>query len=130
MRAFLAAGLSLLMLPLVALAADAAKVQVITSFSNATQCISPVRIRKIDGKEAAVNSMGFSLEPGSHTLSGSALIDASICPTLGSTSRTPPAQPLEADFVAGKVYYVGYDHSSRDRDEWKIVIWKIEDAKD
>jgi len=130
MKSVLVAGLALLLSPPAAWAGDAAKVQVITSFSNATQCISPVRIRKIDGKEAAVNRMGFSLEPGSHTLSGSALIDASICPTLGATTRTPPARPLEADFVAGKVYYVGYDHSSRDRNEWKIVVWKIEDAKE
>lgn len=103
--------------------------RVVTSFNNAAQCISPVQIRKIDGKEATVQRMGFNLEPGQHTLSGSAVIDTSSCLTIGSTTRHATAAPLEAEFELGKVYYVGYDHSSADRDDWKIVIWKVEDEK-
>lgn len=129
MKSRLSLALVLLLLPLAAIAGGKGKVQIITSFNDATACISPVHIRKIDGKEATVQRMGFTLEPGTHTLSGSAVIDISNCPALSTTARTPTAEPLEADFVAGKVYYVGYDHSSRDRDDWKIVIWKVEDAK-
>lgn len=128
LRALLPALLLLPLLPL-GVAAGEGEVQIITSFNNAAKCISPVHIRKIDGKEAAVQRMGFNLEPGTHTLSGSALVDISNCPTLSRAPRTPEVEPLEADFVAGKVYYVGYDHSSTDRDEWKLVIWKVEDAK-
>jgi hypothetical protein len=129
MKAFVSKVLVLLLLPCLAAAGDKGKVQIITSFNNAAQCISPVHIRKIDGKEAAVQSMGFNLEPGMHTLSGSAVIDVSNCLTLSTNVRAPKIQPLEADFVAGKVYYVGYDHSARDRKDWKLVIWKVEDAK-
>jgi hypothetical protein len=120
---------ALLLLPLSGVAGEAGKVQVITSFNDAAQCISPVRINKIDGKEATVQRMGFNLEPGKHTLSGSALIDVSNCPTIGSTTRHHQAEPLEAEFELGKVYYVGYDHSSSNRDDWKIVIWKVTEAK-
>lgn len=121
--------LSLFFLPSTATAGEDGKVRVITSFNNAAQCISPVHIKKIDGREAAVQRMGFSLEPGKHTLSGSALVDISNCLTIGSTTRHYQAAPLEAEFELGKIYYVGYDHSSSDRADWKIVIWKVEDEK-
>lgn len=115
-------------LPLTALAQEEGKVRVITSHSQAAKCISPVRVNRIDGKEATVQRMGFNIEPGRHTISGSAIIDTSMCSTVGRINNPPRAAPLEADFELGKVYYLGYDHSSRDRNDWKIVIWKIEDV--
>jgi len=104
----------------------AEKAKVITGHNRAAQCISPVQVRKIDGREAAVQSMGFSLEPGTHTLTGSAKIDTSMCKTVGRGTGRNKIEPLEADFEAGKTYWVGYDHSASDRKEWKLVIWKVE----
>lgn len=26
----------------------------------------------------------------------------------------------------GKTYYIGYDHKSKNRDNWKLVVWKVE----
>jgi hypothetical protein len=121
--------LALSILPFSASAGDPGKVQIVTSFNQAAQCISPVHIKRIDGKEASVQRMGFTLEPGKHSLSGSAVINLSHCPAVGSTTRHHAAEPLEAVFEPGKVYYVGYDHNSADRKDWKIVIWKVEDAK-
>ena len=119
----------ILIFPVFANAGEDGKVQIVTSFSNAANCISPIHIRKIDGREVAVQKMGFWIEPGAHTMSGSALIDTSFCQTIGRSASPPRAAPLEADFVLGKVYYVGYDHSSSDKDDWKIVVWKVEDEK-
>jgi hypothetical protein len=121
--------IALCVLPFSASADEAGKVQIVTSFNRAAQCISPVHIKRIDGREATVQRMGFTLEPGRHTLSGSAVLNLSNCPAVGSTTRHYAAEPLEAEFEPGKVYYVGYDHSSADRKEWKIVIWKVEDEK-
>ena len=104
----------------------AEKAQVITSQNRAAQCISPVQVRKIDGREAAVHAMGFSLEPGTHTLTASALIDTSMCKTVGRGTGRNKIEPLEADFEAGKKYWLGYDHSSTERKDWKLVIWKVE----
>jgi len=104
-----------------------AKAKIITSANQAAQCISPVRILSIDGHEVRVQHMGFDLEPGKHTLSGHALIDANFCKTVGRSSNRYNAAPLEAEFEAGKSYWVGFDHSSPDRNEWKYVIWKVED---
>ena len=33
---------------------------------------------------------------------------------------------LEADFEAGKTYYIGLDHSSKNFNDWRLVIWKVE----
>lgn len=118
------------LMPVAVSAAEDGKVQVITHFSNAAKCISPVAIKKIDGREATVQRMGFWIEPGTHTLSGSALIDTSFCQTIGSNSQRYRPEPLEVDFELGKVYYIGYDHSSQNRKDWEFVVWKIEDAKE
>lgn len=118
------------LMPVAVSAAEDSKVQVITHFSNAAKCISPVAIKKIDGREATVQRMGFWIEPGTHTLSGSALIDTSFCQTIGSNSQRYRPEPLEVDFELGKVYYIGYDHSSQNRKDWEFVVWKIEDAKE
>ena len=40
--------------PLFANAGQEGKVQIVTSFSKPSQCISPIHIRKIDGREVAV----------------------------------------------------------------------------
>ena len=122
------AALLALSLPFAAQAQEEGKVRVITSFNQAAQCISPIRVTKIDGREATVQRMGFNIEPGRHTISGSAIIDTSMCSTVGRINNPPRAQPLEAEFELGKVYYLGYDHSSSDRNDWKIVIWKVEEA--
>lgn len=119
--------LCLFLLPFLANAKNEDKAKIVTSGSNAAQCISAVHIQKIDGREARVQKMGFDLEPGKHTMSGRALINTSFCATVGSkTSRENPA-PLEADFEAGKIYYVGIDHSAPSPKDWKYVIWKVKD---
>jgi hypothetical protein len=110
-----------------AMAGDQGKAKIITGFNNAAQCIAPVHVRKIDGREATVQPMGFDLEPGTHSLKGSAVVDVSNCPTVGKSYNNSRIEPIEAEFEAGKTYYLGYDHNATDRKDWKLVIWKVED---
>lgn len=122
-------GIALLLalaIPCQALAKDAGKAKIITGHNRAAECIAPIQVRKIDGREAAVQPMGFSLEPGVHTLTGSAKIDTSSCMTVGRGTGRNKIEPLEAEFEAGKTYWIGYDHSSPNRADWKLVIWKVE----
>jgi hypothetical protein len=110
------------------LAAGEGKARVITSVERAVQCIASISVYEVDGQLANMNSMGFDLEPGRHTMQGRATINSQNCPAMrGNESRDVP--PLEHDFEAGKTYYVGLDHSSRNRAEWRYVVWKVEDAK-
>ena len=128
MRTFQFVLICLFLLPFQANAEEEGKAKIITSFNQATQCISPVEILNVDGREVAVQRMGFDLDPGKHTMSGRALIDTSFCLTVGGgTNRGNNTPPLEAEFEAGKTYYVGLDHSARNRKDWKYVIWKVKD---
>ncbi len=107
-----------------ALASD--KARITGQHSQSAQCISPVAINTIDGKLVNVSPQGFDLDPGKHKLMGRASINTGNCPSVRGR-RSNPVQPLEADFEAGKLYYVGLDHSSKNTEDWKIVIWKVED---
>lgn len=129
MKVYKVLFLSLLLLPLLATASKGDVAKIITSASNMAQCISPVHILQIDGREARVQRMGFDLEPGKHSLSGRALINTSYCQTVGQGTNRYNTPALEAEFEAGKTYYVGINHKSPDRKNWEYVIWKVRDTK-
>jgi hypothetical protein len=118
--------LSLILLPFAAAAEDAAKAKIVTGTELAAQCISSVHVNNIDGREVKVQSLGFDIDPGTHTMTGRALINTSFCKAVGPGNQRYSVEPLEADFEAGKTYYVGYDHSSSNRKDWKLTIWKVE----
>ena len=46
---------------------------------------------------------------------------------MGNGMTRDAIEPVEANFEAGKTYYLGFDHSSPHRKDWKLVIWKVED---
>jgi len=127
MRTFKFVLFFLILLPFQANAKEEGKAKIVTSGNQAARCISPVQILQIDGREVRVQRMGFNLDPGKHTMSGKALINTSICPTVGQGSNRNDTPPLEAEFEAGKTYWVGLDHSSPTRKDWKYVIWKVKD---
>jgi len=99
--------------------------RVVTQADIPVDCVSPVAVRKIDGQGKYVSPQGFDLAPGTHTLSGTVAIDVRNCGVELATENWIAA-PLEADFEAGKTYYIGFDHSSANRSEWQYVIWKVE----
>ena len=107
-------------------AATSGEAKIITGAEQPARCIAPVHIYRIDGREVKVQKLGFDLEAGQHTMSGRAVIDSSFCPAVGISRGGEDIQPLEADFEAGKTYYVGFDHSAPHRRDWKLVIWKVE----
>jgi hypothetical protein len=103
------------------------KAKIITGTEKPTECISSVHVNAIDGKQVYVQPLGFDIEPGKHTLTGRATINTSFCKAVGPSTGKDKVEPLEAEFEAGKTYYLGYDHSSNSRKDWKLVIWKVED---
>ena len=111
--------------PLQAVADKAGQAQIITQNERPAQCISRVVITDIDGRLTNMARQGFKLDAGTHSMNGRAIINTSQCPAIrGRSTYTIP--DLEADFEAGKTYYVGLDHSSKNKEEWRLVIWKVE----
>ena len=123
------AVLLLFLAPLFAVADDTVKAMVITSGVQSAKCISPVHVTNIDGREVLLPENGFDIDPGKHSVKGRALIDTSVCRTVGAGSDRYNVAALEVDFEAGKTYFLGLDHSAPNRKDWKYVIWKVEDSK-
>lgn len=99
--------------------------RIVTQNADPANCISRVAVRTINGKEKFVSPQGFNLEPGKYTLSGTVALDTRFCKVEpGNSYHSVP--PLEAEFEAGKTYYIGFDHSSSKREDWAYVIWKVE----
>ena len=113
------------LLPIHATANQGGKAKIITQNNRASQCISSVVIDEIDGRLSNVTKQGFELDAGTHSMNGRAVINTGNCPAVrGRNSYVVP--DLEADFEADKTYYVGLDHSSENKEEWRLVIWKTE----
>ena len=107
-------------------AADPEKAQIVTGDESAMRCLSAVAINEIDGQAQQVPERGFELEPGMHSMNGRARIKLSYCRVSDDQAGTL-VPDLEAEFEAGKVYYVGLDHNADSIGDWRLVIWKVED---
>lgn len=109
-------------------AADPEMARVVTFKENVTTCLASVAIKTIDGKNRQLPNFGFDIEPGWHTMHGVAKINLNRCPVNEERIRkSVNVPPLEWLFERGKIYYVGLDHSSPMRENWRLVVWKVED---
>jgi hypothetical protein len=113
------------LLPSQVIANKSSKAKIVTQNERTAQCISSVVINEVDGRLSNVAKLGFELDAGTHSMNGRAIINTANCPAIrGRNSYVVP--DLEADFEAGKTYYVGLDHSSKNKEEWRLVVWKTE----
>ena len=120
------AFITLLLTPFAAQAADKDMAMIVTGNEKPAECISAVHVNQIDGKEVKVQALGFELAPGEHSLTARAIVNTSFCKAMGPATGANQIEPLKMDFQAGKTYYVGVDHSSPLRKDWKLVVWKTE----
>ena len=112
--------------PVSGLLADDEMANIVTHHGRPADCLAPIAINKVDGEQTLVPAMGFAIEPGVHTVNGRAALDTTFCSVGRGGNRGWYAPDLEVNFEAGKTYYIGYDHSSKNRDEWTLVVWKVE----
>lgn len=112
-------------LPVAAVLAANGKAKIVTQNQLPASCISRIVVTDIDGRLRTVPKQGFELDAGPHTIQGRAIVSMANCPTANA-KKAYPVPALEADFEAGKTYYVGLDHSSRNQADWRLVIWKTE----
>jgi hypothetical protein len=106
--------------------AESDMVKIVTHNGRPADCLAPVAVTRIDGQEQIVPAQGFTIEPGVHTLNGRARIDTTYCKTIRGGNIPGSVPDLEVDFEAGMTYYIGYNHDSLNRDDWRLVVWKIE----
>lgn len=106
---------------------EEAKARVVTYKSNPVKCIAAIAVRVIDGRLRQLPSTGFDIEPGEHSLHGTATVELINCPVAKTNRRKPVNVPaLDWIFEPGKVYYVGLDYSQPRREDWRFVVWRVE----
>lgn len=101
--------------------------RVITSVGRPEECLAPVSVNRIDGETRVVSAKGFLIEPGIHTINGKAILDITNCPLIDSNPVIGSAADLEVDFAPGGIYYVGYYHAPANTEEWKLLVWHVEE---
>jgi len=106
---------------------EEARARVVTYKSNPVKCIAPIAVRVIDGRLRQLPATGFDIEPGEHSIHGTATVELVNCPPVKTARKKPVNVPaLDWFFESGKVYYVGLDYSRPQREEWRIVVWRVE----
>lgn len=100
--------------------------RVITRGAPAVDCTAAVEVNKVDGELKSVPAHGFDIEPGNHSLNGRALIDTTWCELSEDDRIFGPVADLQINFQAGRTYYIGFDHKPDNRQQWKLVVWKVE----
>lgn len=126
MKKFMLPITMLAALPVAAVLANSDMAQIVTHGGRPVDCLSPIVVNKIDGRQRIVPAQGFKIEPGLHTLNGLAVLDTTFCKVGRGGNLGGYAPDLEVNFEAGKTYHIGYDHKSKNRDDWKLVVWRVE----
>ena len=103
--------------------------RVVTDSKLPSDCLAPVTIKLIDGEKLRVSDKSFLLEPGVHSLSGLVTLDTSKCRVPETDIDIVGNAGLDLRFEAGKTYFIAYDRSSSDMRDWKLVVWKEEQAR-
>ncbi|MDX2428305.1 MAG: hypothetical protein QNK22_06405 [Xanthomonadales bacterium] len=117
-----------LVLPLSSEMATNGMAKVVTSMGRPADCLAPLAVSTIDGEKRAVPARGFLIEPGVHTVNGRATLDLATCPLSESNLSISSAADLEVEFQPGTTYYLGYHHQSANPEQWKLVVWHIEEV--
>lgn len=114
--------------------AEQAETAMVFASEGALQrCMLPVVVTSVDGEEVTEGAESFELEPGSHTFTGYGYGDASQCATFSGDDGLPvPGEDarvgestLKLNAEAGKKYFLGVDVRSKDKANWKLVVWKL-----
>ena len=99
---------------------------VVTQNDLPSECLAPVAINRIDGEIMALSARGFTIEAGIHAINGRATLDTRKCQPLDGDQQIGTTPDLELNFETGRIYYIAYDRSSPNTDEWQLVVWKVE----
>ncbi len=90
----------------------------------------PVKLKAIDGEQVIQRKDAIWLKPGNHRLSLSPQIDYQVFGNGALLSsklrnRNLPGD-IEIEVQADTVYYLAFDASDADLDNWKTIVWKTE----
>ena len=102
--------------------------RVLTAGGRPEECLAPIQVTRIDGENRVVPAQGFLIEPGTHSINGKAFIDLTDCPLIDANPVMNSAVDLEVEFEPGGTYHIGFYHAPANTQEWKLVVWHVEES--
>lgn len=96
--------------------------------SHASQDVFPVSLYSIDGKQVLTRNNAVWLSPGKHTIRVNSKIDLtgrSGVVTARQKNNSFDNKVIKIDVKEGKKYYVGYDASDNNSNNWQPIVWKV-----
>ena len=104
--------------------------KVILDHSIAAKQIFPVRLLMVNGENVNVRSQAVWLEPGEYELKFGSVINGDYTQqVLTPRQRRGIADwntTLRLKVEADKSYYIGFDASSTDTEEWHTVVYDVQ----
>ncbi len=100
----------------------------IFNVSHATQDVFPVSLYSIDGKQVITRQNAVWLSPGKHTIKVNSKINLTARSGVVTARQKITSfrnKSIEIDVKEGKKYYVGYDASDNNSNNWHPVVWKV-----
>lgn len=91
----------------------------------------PTLLYEIDGVNVGKRKNNVHLTPGTHIIKCKSTYDPKKLsyknPDAKNFKNTDENNTLKVELEAGKTYYLGFSTKSQDINEWKPVIFKVED---
>ncbi len=107
-----------------------ASARIILNHPQLTKQISPVRLLTVNGKNVSTQSEAAWLKPGDYKLKFAATVDQRYTKQFISSrhtrSKNAKKMTLNLKVEENKTYYVGFDTSSNNTEDWKTVVYKVE----
>lgn len=99
---------------------------VIGSVDRPAQGLFAVRFVAVDGEEIADRNQGLWLSPGEHKVLAYGNVDRSYVRGVKRDFTWGNYEPLTINVEEGRRYYVAAKADSSRRNEWELVVWKVE----
>jgi hypothetical protein len=99
----------------------------IFNVSHSTEDVFPVSLYSIDGKQVLTRNNAVWLSPGKHTIRVNSKIDLTgrSAVVTARKKNNSKNKAIEIDVKEGKKYYVGYDASDDNSNNWQPIVWKV-----
>ncbi len=103
--------------------------KIILSHSNTAKQIFPVKLLMVNGENINVRSDAVWLAPGEYELRFASFINKDYTKQILSPKERRGIKDwkntLKITVEADKSYYIGYDASSNQTEDWQPVIYKV-----
>lgn len=99
--------------------------KIVMNFSKPAKQLFPVHLQTINGENVNVRSGAIWLEPGVYDLIFGSQVDLSYTKRQLKKIKNDSSNQLSLKVEEGKTYFVAFDASSSETEEWGPVVYKI-----